>query len=338
MAAVVVTLESVLTLQEKIDRSLQDADKTILGRMLDMFLFPSNKDNPVRMQLETNNHVVEDVESNDSVSPQEDDNNDVIPRSPVSDVADTTTATTKQVEGEFIEQYEPGVYIYLVYLPDGTTDLTKVRFSRRKFSEHQAERWWSENRERVYKRYNVVIITSPVSSATAGPSMSGEFVATSEMCSDSNSKEHPTRAEDVVDVDSVVTLQEKVNIENSVGVQMEINSHVAEAVESNDSLSPQEEENNNVKLRILVSEVSDTTTATTNQVVGEWVDQYEPGVYIYLVSLPDGTSDLKKVRFSRRIFSEHQAERWWSENREQVYKRYNVVVIPSPVYSATTTL
>lgn len=27
--------------------------------------------------------------------------------------------------------------------------------SRRRFGEHQAETWWSENRDRVYKRYNV---------------------------------------------------------------------------------------------------------------------------------------------------------------------------------------
>ena len=27
--------------------------------------------------------------------------------------------------------------------------------SRRRFGEHQAETWWSENRDRVYERYNV---------------------------------------------------------------------------------------------------------------------------------------------------------------------------------------
>ncbi|KAM7507875.1 hypothetical protein LguiA_018328 [Lonicera macranthoides] len=56
----------------------------------------------------------------------------------------------------------------------------------------------------------------------------------------------------------------------------------------------------------------------------EWIEQYEPGVYITLVALQDGTRDLKRVRFSRRRFGEHQAETWWSENREKVYERYNV--------------
>ncbi|XP_010539723.1 PREDICTED: uncharacterized protein LOC104813703 isoform X2 [Tarenaya hassleriana] len=63
-----------------------------------------------------------------------------------------------------------------------------------------------------------------------------------------------------------------------------------------------------------------------NQVEAEWIEQYEPGVYITLVALCDGTRDLRRVRFSRRKFGEHQAETWWSENREKVYEKYNVRV------------
>ncbi|GMH22288.1 hypothetical protein Nepgr_024131 [Nepenthes gracilis] len=64
----------------------------------------------------------------------------------------------------------------------------------------------------------------------------------------------------------------------------------------------------------------------SNHVEAEWIEQYEPGVYITLIALRDGTRDLKRVRFSRRRFGEHQAETWWSENREKVYDRYNVRV------------
>ncbi|XP_074310603.1 PH, RCC1 and FYVE domains-containing protein 1-like [Silene latifolia] len=56
----------------------------------------------------------------------------------------------------------------------------------------------------------------------------------------------------------------------------------------------------------------------------EWVEQDEPGVYITFVSLPGGTKDLKRVRFSRKRFSEKQAEKWWAENRVRVYEHYNV--------------
>ncbi|KAJ1273568.1 hypothetical protein BS78_06G291700 [Paspalum vaginatum] len=61
-----------------------------------------------------------------------------------------------------------------------------------------------------------------------------------------------------------------------------------------------------------------------NQVEAEWIEQYEPGVYLTLVSLRDGTKELKRVRFSRRRFGEHQAESWWNDNREKVYEKYNV--------------
>ncbi|KAL9370072.1 hypothetical protein Peur_041271 [Populus x canadensis] len=56
----------------------------------------------------------------------------------------------------------------------------------------------------------------------------------------------------------------------------------------------------------------------------EWVEQDEPGVYITLVSLPGGAKDLKRVRFSRKRFSEKQAEQWWASNRARLYQQYNV--------------
>eukprot|EP00258_Populus_trichocarpa_P048963 XP_024464982.1 PH, RCC1 and FYVE domains-containing protein 1 isoform X2 [Populus trichocarpa] len=59
----------------------------------------------------------------------------------------------------------------------------------------------------------------------------------------------------------------------------------------------------------------------------EWVEQDEPGVYITLTSLPGGIKDLKRVRFSRKRFSEKQAEQWWAENRARVYEKYNVRMI-----------
>ncbi|KAG9128903.1 hypothetical protein Leryth_009629 [Lithospermum erythrorhizon] len=59
----------------------------------------------------------------------------------------------------------------------------------------------------------------------------------------------------------------------------------------------------------------------------EWVEQDEAGVYITLTSLPGGAKDLKRVRFSRKKFSEKQAEQWWAENRSRVYEQYNVRTI-----------
>ncbi|XP_058083876.1 PH, RCC1 and FYVE domains-containing protein 1-like isoform X2 [Magnolia sinica] len=55
----------------------------------------------------------------------------------------------------------------------------------------------------------------------------------------------------------------------------------------------------------------------------EWVEQDDPGVYITLSPLPRGGQELRRVRFSRKKFSEKQAEKWWAENKERVYKKYN---------------
>ncbi|KAF8369644.1 hypothetical protein HHK36_032330 [Tetracentron sinense] len=59
----------------------------------------------------------------------------------------------------------------------------------------------------------------------------------------------------------------------------------------------------------------------------ECVEQDEPGVYITFTSLPGGVKDLKRVRFSRKRFSEKQAEQWWVDNRARVYEQYNVHMV-----------
>ncbi|KAL0550833.1 hypothetical protein IC582_009898 [Cucumis melo] len=79
---------------------------------------------------------------------------------------------------------------------------------------------------------------------------------------------------------------------------------------------------------------SDSTTRNGNKVKesdsrhdAEWVEQDEPGVYITFTSLQGGAKDLKRVRFSRKRFTEKQAEQWWAENRARVYDQYNVRTI-----------
>ncbi|KAJ0786297.1 putative chromatin regulator PHD family [Helianthus annuus] len=128
--------------------------------------------NGVRVQSGTRNHV----ENNDPTPPENEDNNDDYNlSSPASSV--TTATTTHHVDAEWIEQYEPGVYITLTALGDGTRDLKRVRFSRRRFGEHQAEIWWSENREQVYERYNVRGSNKSSVSSNAAARRSGESAA-----------------------------------------------------------------------------------------------------------------------------------------------------------------
>ncbi|KAJ4828795.1 hypothetical protein Tsubulata_010808 [Turnera subulata] len=56
----------------------------------------------------------------------------------------------------------------------------------------------------------------------------------------------------------------------------------------------------------------------------EWIEQYEPGVYITFTALPGGQKGIKRVRFSRKRFVEKEAERWWEENQVTVYQKYGI--------------
>ncbi|XP_023763599.1 PH, RCC1 and FYVE domains-containing protein 1 isoform X1 [Lactuca sativa] len=56
----------------------------------------------------------------------------------------------------------------------------------------------------------------------------------------------------------------------------------------------------------------------------EWMEQYQPGVYITFIMLTTGQKGIKRVRFSRKVFKEREAEKWWEDNQQKVYDNYNV--------------
>ncbi|GMN41824.1 hypothetical protein TIFTF001_011043 [Ficus carica] len=86
-----------------------------------------------------------------------------------------------------------------------------------------------------------------------------------------------------------------------------------------DMMTPERDSNGSFANQILPNGSKAQQTGKT-----EWVVQDEPGVYITLSSLPGGGNELKRVRFSRKHFTEEQAERWWAENGAKIYERYNV--------------
>lgn len=83
-------------------------------------------------------------------------------------------------------------------------------------------------------------------------------------------------------------------------------------------ISPRSESNMTTMDAIL------TNAAKVQPEKTEWVVQDEPGVYLTLCSLPGGGNELKRVRFSRKRFSEGQAERWWAENSSRLCERHNI--------------
>ncbi|KAK9003937.1 hypothetical protein V6N11_001756 [Hibiscus sabdariffa] len=59
-----------------------------------------------------------------------------------------------------------------------------------------------------------------------------------------------------------------------------------------------------------------TPNGTKEQTKGsETMIQAEPGVYITLLHLPDGSNALKRVRFSWKHFTQENAEKRWAANK-----------------------
>lgn len=82
---------------------------------------------------------------------------DASARSSLSREADCSgelsASNASDMESEWVEQDEPGVYITIRALPGGNRELRRVRFSRERFGEMQARVWWEANRARIQEQY-----------------------------------------------------------------------------------------------------------------------------------------------------------------------------------------
>ncbi|KAJ4973035.1 hypothetical protein NE237_006209 [Protea cynaroides] len=70
--------------------------------------------------------------------------------------------------------------------------------------------------------------------------------------------------------------------------------------------------------------MADSRHTVNKALLREWVEQDERGVYITLMSLPNGRNGLIRVRFSRKRYNNKEAEQWWVENQLRVYEKYNI--------------
>ncbi|KAJ6957628.1 protein Brevis radix-like 4 [Populus alba] len=62
-------------------------------------------------------------------------------------------SNASDMETEWVEQDEQGVYITIRVLPGGKREIRRVRFSRERFGEMHAKVWWEENRARIHEQY-----------------------------------------------------------------------------------------------------------------------------------------------------------------------------------------
>ncbi|XP_059650863.1 PH, RCC1 and FYVE domains-containing protein 1-like [Cornus florida] len=83
-------------------------------------------------------------------------------------------STKNEGQREVIEQFEPGVYVTLLQLQNGTKIFKRVRFSKRRFAEQQAEEWWMENKDRLLKRYSPLVTNSTATGSSVSPTPAEE--------------------------------------------------------------------------------------------------------------------------------------------------------------------
>lgn len=232
---------------------------------------------------------------------------------------------------EWMAQVEPGVHITFLSLPMGGNDLKRIRFSREMFNKWQAQRWWGENYDRIVELYNVqrfsrqALHTPPRSEDERDSSYSrmgsaGESPMTQPMGKEWTPKNSYKfsglgggskgffPSGDPLDQGGGGSQHyggAGSSYHGGVGFKGEASSIDA----SRTTTSSRDEAPS-----ISISNASDMES--------EWVEQDEPGVYITIRQLSDGTRELRRVRFSREKFGEVHAKLWWEENRERIQAQY----------------
>ncbi|RYQ88880.1 hypothetical protein Ahy_B09g095812 isoform B [Arachis hypogaea] len=207
---------------------------------------------------------------------------------------------------EWVAQVEPGVLITFVSLPQGGNDLKRIRFSREMFNKWQAQRWWTENYDKVMELYNVQrfnqqAVPLPTPPRSEDESSRIESVRDSPVTPPLSKEPLPSHFHHPIGMASTPKLSD------ITAIKTERSSLDASARTSSLGEGDHSGELSN-------SNASDMET--------EWVEQDEPGVYITIRALPGGARELRRVRFSRERFGEMHARLWWEENRARIQEQY----------------
>lgn len=206
---------------------------------------------------------------------------------------------------EWVAQVEPGVLITFLSLPRGGNDLKQIKFSREMFNKWQAQKWWTENCEKVTELYNVQGLNRQ-----AIPRSEDE--STVEL--DSPATAPPQKAS------SSDSLEQQMMMVMMMQAQAQAQSRTIS--DSGTMSGTSKTETTLSSMRTSPSQDTDISVSNATCMESEWVEQDEPGVYITIRALPHGRRELRRVRFSREKFGEMHAKVWWEENRARIHKQY----------------
>ncbi|KAF5725446.1 DZC domain containing protein [Tripterygium wilfordii] len=222
---------------------------------------------------------------------------------------------------EWMAQVEPGVHITFVSLPQGGNDLKRIRFSRDMFNKLQAQRWWGENYDRIMELYNVQRFNrqafnaqsedEPRDSCYSRLGSTRDSPMASSLNKEWTPRNHykPSGSRGYFPSD---------HLDQGGG-----GHHYNAGTSAYASGGPRGECSMEAS-RTTTSSRDEASVSVSNasEVESEWVEEDEPGVYITIRQLMDGTRELRRVRFSREKFGEVNAKRWWEDNRERIQAQY----------------
>ncbi|XP_010552238.1 PREDICTED: protein Brevis radix-like 2 [Tarenaya hassleriana] len=225
---------------------------------------------------------------------------------------------------EWVAQVEPGILITFVSLPQGGNDLKRIRFSREMFNKWQAQRWWAENYDKVTELYNVQqfnqqsfpLPTPPQSEESSRIQSTKDSPVTPPLnkerprnipgkgySSSDSLDHHPTRIRQCYD-STTNGIASTPKLSSISGGNKTETSSVEGSVRSSSSRE------------------GEPSISNASDMENEWVEQDEPGIYITIRARPDGTRELRRVRFSREKFGETHARLWWEQNRARIQQQY----------------
>ncbi|EER90496.2 hypothetical protein BDA96_01G008400 [Sorghum bicolor] len=256
---------------------------------------------------------------------------------------------------EWVAQVEPGVQITFVSLPGGAgNDLKRIRFSREMYDKWQAQKWWGDNNERIMELYNVrrfsrqVLPTPPRSddgeresfySQSQAGSMIGSPAATPSPApltperiswgafarqvapppagaAGGAARQHSFRPMSPPPPSSS-------NPSERAWQQQHQQQRQDGSGAAGKSPAASEAATATEAARTTTSSRDDVSVSNASELeVTEWIIQDQPGVYITVRELADGSRELRRVRFSRERFAELNAKLWWEENKERIQAQY----------------
>ncbi|KAE8100366.1 hypothetical protein FH972_018273 [Carpinus fangiana] len=220
---------------------------------------------------------------------------------------------------EWMAQVEPGVHITFVSLPNGGNDLKRIRFSREMFNNLQAQRWWGENYDRIMELYNVQRFNRQAPHTTPRSEDEQRDSSYSRLGS---ARESPMGSS--LDKEWTPGNYYSKRYYPSDPADQGGSYHYNAGSSTFGMGGPKGETSSMDASRTTTSFWDEVSVSISNEsdLETEWVEQDEPGVYITIRELADGSRELRRVRFSQEKFGEVHAKLWWEEIRERIHAQY----------------